>query len=218
MGRSLCRVAVFFDGGYFDEVSRYYKFQHSRRSRLNVMGVLEFIRHRVAEREGVAPHLCRIVDAHYFRGRFSTEAAAQAGKLEDERRFDEILMRAGIAQHYLPVDESRGRPIEKGIDVLLSLEAYDLVVHKSVDVLALVACDGDYVPLVRKLHGIGCRVAVLAWDFQYEYRNGDGEIRRKETRTSSELKNVCTYLFDMSDELGRVGPGQDQLIDGVFVV
>jgi len=162
----LIRIAVFFDGGYFDEVSRYYKLQHPRRSRLDVKGIQEFIRHKVAECEKCDVTHCRIVEAHYFRGRFSTDAAMWAGKLEDERRFDEILMRAGIVQHNLPLDETREPPTERGIDVWLSLEAFDLAVHKRFDVLAVIACDGDYVPLVRKLNGIGTRVMLLAWDFE----------------------------------------------------
>jgi hypothetical protein len=44
----LTRIAVFFDGGYFDEVSKYYKFNHTRHSRLSVQGVQSFIRREVA--------------------------------------------------------------------------------------------------------------------------------------------------------------------------
>lgn len=47
--------------------------------------------------------------------------------------------------------------------LLLSLEAYDLAVHKRYDILVLVASDGDYVPLVRKLNSIGIPVIVPQW-------------------------------------------------------
>ncbi len=212
----MIRISVFFDGGYFDEVSKFYKFQHQRGSRLNVNGMMEFIRHQVAEQEGVDPCYCQVVESHYFRGRFSTDSAIQAGKLEDERRFDEVLMRAGIIQHYLPIDETATRIIEKGIDVWLSLEAFDLAVHKQFEVLALIGCDGDYAPLVRKLNGLGVRVMVLAWDFSYEFE-WQGQRRRKETRTSAELIRVATYPVMMNDIIEDHARQRDPIINGMFV-
>lgn len=212
----LIRIAVFFDGGYFDEVSKYYKFQHPRGSRLNVNGILEFIRTHVAEKEEIDPCYCQIVESHYFRGRFSTDSAVQAGKLEDERRFDEVLMRAGIIQHYLPIDENAARIIERGIDVWLSLEAFDLAVHKPIEVFALIGCDGDYAPLVRKLNGLGTRVMVLAWDFSYEFE-WQGQRRRKETRTSSELIRTATYPVMMNAIIEDRNRQRDPVINGMFV-
>jgi len=212
----MIRIAVFFDGGYFNEVSNYYKFQHPRRSRLSVVGLQEFIRHQVAECEKVDVAYCQIVEAHYFRGRFPTDAAVDAGKLEDERRFDEVLMRAGVVQHYLPMNERAGRPIEKGIDVWLSLEAFDLAVHKHFDVVALIACDGDYVPLVRKLNGIGTHVMLLAWDFAYDYEY-QGQKRHKETRTSSELIKASTYPIMMETLIDDRSRRNDPIIDQLFV-
>ncbi|GIW89868.1 MAG: hypothetical protein KatS3mg109_0300 [Pirellulaceae bacterium] len=211
----MIRIAVFFDGDYFYEPSQYYKFGHKRQSRLDVSGIQEFIRHKVAECEKCDVAQCQIVEAHYFRGRFSTRAAERAGKLKDERRFDEILMRAGIVQHYLPIDETRERPTEKGIDVWLSLEAFDLAVHKRFDVVALLACDGDYVPLVRKLNGIGTRVMLLAWNFQYEVSEGDKK-RLRETRTSAELIKLASYPLKMDDIIG-LGFSDDPLVNGIFV-
>jgi hypothetical protein len=37
--RPIVRIAVFIDGGYFDEVSRYYKFRHPRGLRLSFAGL-----------------------------------------------------------------------------------------------------------------------------------------------------------------------------------
>jgi len=210
----MARIAVFIDGGYFDEVSKYYKFQHARGSRLNVRGVLEFIRQQVAEAEKIDQCYSQVVESHYFRGRFSTDSAVQAGKLEDERRFDEVLMRAGIASHYLPIDENNSR--EKGIDVWLSLEAFDLAIHKNFDVIVLIACDGDYVPLIHKLNGIGTRSMVLAWDFSYEFE-WQGQRRRKETRTSSELIRVSTYPVMMNAIIEDRSRRNDPVIKGMFV-
>lgn len=102
----------------------------------------------------------------------------------------------------------QAQPKEVGIDVWLALEAYDLAVHKKFDVLALVACDGDYVPLVRKLNSIGTRVVLLAWDFKTE---------RSETRTSQLLINECSYPIMMHEEIDNRARQRDPIIDGLFV-
>lgn len=211
--RQIIRVAVFYDGGYLNEVSNYYKFYHERGSRVSIHGIHRFIRQKVSEHEGTDERRVQVVEAHYFRGRFSAEAAEQAGKLKAERMFDDVLIRAGVIQHYLPVDERSFRPQEKGIDVWLSLEAFDLAVHKKLDVIALLGCDGDYVPLVRKLNGIGTRVMLLAWDFQYTMPDGT----QRETRTSRALINEATYplmMHDLVDELLKSG---DTSIDILFI-
>ncbi|MEZ4759144.1 MAG: NYN domain-containing protein [Flavobacteriales bacterium] len=43
--------------------------------------------------------------------------------------------------------------------------------HKRYDVVVLVASDSDHVPLVRKLHALGCKTMLLGWDFEFT----DGE-------------------------------------------
>ncbi len=192
----MIRTALFIDGGYFDVVNKFHMYEHPSQSPLNVEGLQEFVRVKAAEMEGLSSHsLCQIVESHYFRGRFSTDSAIQANKLEDDRRFDEQLIRSHVVQHYLPIDENRQK--EKGIDVWLALEAFDLAVHKRFDVLALVACDGDYVQLVRKLSGIGTRVMLLMWDFEYDYTDSKGNLRHHITRPSRALRQVTTYPIEM---------------------
>ncbi|MBN2380387.1 NYN domain-containing protein [candidate division WOR-3 bacterium] len=211
--RRTIRVAVFYDGGYLNEVSNYYKFYHERSSRVSIYGIHRFIRRKVSEHEGVEDRRVQIVEAHYFRGRFSAEAAEQAGKLKAERMFDDVLIRAGVVQHYLPVDERSYRPQEKGIDVWLSLEAFDLAVHKQLDVVALLGCDGDYVPLVRKLNGIGTRVMLLAWDFQYTMPDGT----QRETRTSRALINEVTYPLMMHELVNELADNGEEEVDELFI-
>ena len=41
--------------------------------------------------------------------------------------------------------------MEKGVDVSLALETLELAIFKQFNILVLIASDGDYVPLVRKL-------------------------------------------------------------------
>lgn len=211
--KGMVRVAVFYDGGYLNEVSNFYKFYHEKQSRVSIYGIHSFIRQQVSSFEGVDERRVQVVEAHYFRGRFSAEAADQAGKLKAERLFDDVLIRAGVVQHYLPVDERSFRPQEKGIDVWLSLEAFDLAVHKKLDVVALLACDGDYVPLVRKLNGIGTRVLLLAWDFKYTMPDGTD----RETRTSRALINEVTYPAMMQEIVDQAMEKKDGSVDILFI-
>ena len=208
----LVRIAVFYDGNYFSKVSDYYKYQHERKKRINLYGLHSFIRKQTAEKEKVDEKYCQIIEAHYFRGRFSAGAAKQAGKIESDRYFDDVLIGAGIIQHYYPLDETGSKPKERGIDVWLSLEAYDLAIHKRFDILALIACDGDYVPLVRKLNGISTRVMLLAWDFKYTW---EGE--NYETRTSQSLIDESSYPIMMNQLIDSRDHKNDAVINSLFL-
>jgi uncharacterized LabA/DUF88 family protein len=209
---------MFIDGGYFDEVSRYYKYIHSRKARISISGLQAFIAQKTSEVEKTEAHFCEVVESHYFRGRFSSEAAIAAGKLEEQAAFDDVLIRAGIVQHYMPLRSYRGKPQEMGIDVWLSLEAFDLAVHKRFDVLALVGCDPDYVPLIRKLAGIGTRTMLLAWDFQYEFTDPKThETRSKETRVGQALIDVATYPIMMTTLIDDRSLKDDKNIKGLFL-
>ena len=209
--QSLTRIGVFYDGGFFSHISNYYLYQHDRRARISISGLHQFIRSEVAKQEGVETKYCQIVDAHYFRGRLSAAQAKERGEdfLLHERRWDEILMREGVVTHYLPL----GPEGEKGIDVWLALEAFELAVYKRFSVSVLVAGDGDYVPLVRKLNTVGTRVMLLAWDFEYADPSG----RKYVTRTSQSLINEVTYPVVMSDEIESRGRKKDGAISGLFV-
>lgn len=193
----LIKIAVFYDGNYFYKVSNYYSYYHERRARISVSGLHEFIRHRVSEYEHAQVDLCQIVDAHYFKGRISAQEANNHA-LYNDRVFDDILIKEGVATHYSLLKTSpEGKWQEKGIDVWLALEAFEQVYNKRFDVLVLITCDGDYVPLVRKLNTLGTRVMLLSWDFQYVNNKGD----KKETRTSGDLLNVVNYPISMHEEI-----------------
>jgi len=185
----LLRIGVFYDGTYFQKASQYYRYQHERRSRLSIGGLHDFIRGTLAEKESVDARYCQIVDAHYFRGRISAAEARERDALYADRVIDDILMHEGVVTHYLPLQNGQ----EKGIDVWFALEAFELAMYKRFDVIALVAGDGDYVPLVRKLNTLGTRVLLVGFDYQYVR---DGETFN--SRTSSKLIEECTYPILLS--------------------
>lgn len=206
---SITRIGIFYDGNYFSHVSNYYQYFHRRKSRINIRGLHEFIRFKTAGGEGTEPRYCHIVEAHYFRGRQRAVEAEQRGLLLKERQFEDVLIREGIVTHYLPV----GPHGEKGIDVWLALEAFERAVFKRFDVVALVVCDGDFLPLVRKLSSLGTRVMLLGWDFRWIDQN---EVER-ETKTAQALMEEATYPVKMSDLIDDAASSADPLVSGLFM-
>jgi cold shock CspA family protein len=205
----LTRIGVFYDGNFFFHVSNYYHYNHERRARISIGGLHSFIRQKVGECEGTDARYCQIVDAHYFRGRLRAADADDRDLLFRERVFDDVLVREGVTTHYLPLT----REGEKGIDVWLALEAYELAIYKRFNVIVLVVSDGDFLPLVRKLNTIGTRVMVLGWDFRYVDQNGND----RETRTAQVLLDEVTYSIMMNSLIDDRSSQRDPLINGLFV-
>jgi uncharacterized LabA/DUF88 family protein/cold shock CspA family protein len=215
MQDKLVRIGVFYDGNYFLQVSNYYAYGHPRKKRLSVSGLHDFIKSQVADEEANDVRLCQIVDSHYFRGRLNaTEASQRGDTLYWDRVFDDILMSEGVTTHFLPVKTSHdGIMHEKGIDVWLALEAFELAFYKRFNVLVLIASDGDYVPLVRKLNTLGTRVMVLGWDFEYNNETGQKLI----TRTSQDLLEEVTYPVQMSQIIDDRVRQKEPIINNLFV-
>ncbi|WP_045687053.1 MULTISPECIES: NYN domain-containing protein [Hymenobacter] len=213
MNSPLIRIGVFYDGNYFLKISDYYYFQHDRKARISLEGLHEFIRHQVAEEEDVDVRLSQIIDSHFFRGRLSATEARDKDRLFHDRLLDDILMNLGITTHYMPLKTRDGRLQEKGIDVWLSLEALELSLHKSFDVVVLIAGDSDYVPLIKKLNTIGTRVMLLNWDFKYVDFKGENRV----TRASQQLLEQVTYPTQMHDIIDQGLSSGDEVIEGMFV-
>ncbi|HUH72954.1 MAG TPA: NYN domain-containing protein [Chitinophagales bacterium] len=216
MTNQLAKVGIFYDGNYFSRVSNYYNYEHTRKSRLSISGLHYFIRSYIAEKMKTDNRLVSIVEAHYFRGRFTTYEAKEANKLLSERLFDDVLMNEGIITHYLPLrTNDEGKKIEKGIDVAMSLDIYELSFLKKFDIVVLVVCDGDFAPLIRKLNSLGVKVMVLAWDFEFsDERTG----KTVSTTTSIELLKDCNYPVMMHEIIDNEANQNKSIINDLFVV
>ena len=236
----LTTVGVFYDGNYFNHVSTYYKYSHPRHARLSIAGLHRFIRAQIAGldteeekaarasapprplsfngRRGVRDETdrmrhCQIVDAHYFRGRLAALEAAAKDSLLNERLFEDVLMKEGVITHSLPLVRRRDQSLaEKGLDVWFALEAYEATLLKRYDVTVLVACDRDYLPLVRKLNALGTAVMVLGWDFTHTDEMGV----ERQTVTSIDLLAEAAYPLAMQ-EIVEAANAEDALINGLFV-
>lgn len=212
--KKITKIGVFYDGNFFLHISNYYNYVHDRQARISISGLHEFIRSQAAFLEETDIPLCQIVTAHYFRGRLNARDASQKGnKLYFDRIFDDILMMEGVTTHYLPVRGGNGYYQERGIDVWLALDAFEQAYFKHFDILVLIASDGDYVPLVRKLNSLGTRVMVLSWDF--EYTDDYGQLRV--TKTSQALMKEASYPILMHQLINDEDNQDDDLINALFV-
>ena len=209
-----CRIGVFYDGNFLLHASNYYNYIHPVKRRLSLGGLHNFIRHRVAEEEGIEPSKCQIAQAHYFRGRLNAAEAAQRGnQLYNDRVFDDILMSEGIQPHYLPLRNLQGKKEERGIDVWLSLEAYELAMTGRIDTVVLIVSDTDYTPLMRKLTGLGLRIMLLSWEFE----DVNDDSVKMVTKTSHELLSLATYPVAMHDVINYGVQQNNPLISEMFV-
>lgn len=210
----MTKIGVYYDGNYFLHVSNYYNYDHPRKRRLSVSGLHEFVVNQVAEIENEDVSRCRIVDAHYFRGRLSAQEAYQRGQvIYWDRVFDDILMSAGVITHYSPLKNINGRREEKGIDVSLALESYEQALHRKLDIVVLIASDGDYVPLIRKLNSLGTRVMILSWDFEFTSDNGNTMV----TRTAQDLLEEASYPIPMHEVIDNRLKRNDPIVNNIFV-
>ena len=109
------------------------------------------------------------------------------------------------------MNEDLTPPEETGIDVWLALEAYDLAVHKRFDILVLVAGHQDFVPLIRKVNGIGTQVMLLADGVKWT----DNQGKDRYIKTSPRLSNEASYRILLSDEIDAPDKN-DRVIDELF--
>ncbi|MDE6483547.1 MAG: NYN domain-containing protein [Rikenellaceae bacterium] len=208
------KIGVFYDGNFLLHTSNYYNYIHPQKRRLSIGGIHRFLRSHIASMDQISEALCSVVEAHYFRGRLNAAEASQRGnQLYNDRVFDDILMSEGVQTHYLPLRNLFGRKEERGVDVWLSLEAYELSIIRDLDIVVLVASDTDYVPLVRKLVGRGVRVFLMSWEFEYTNEDGNKVV----TRTSHELSNVATVTLPMHEIIEEGFAEENPVINGMFV-
>lgn len=216
MSSQITRIAVFYDGNYFSHVSNYYNYVHQRKSRISISGLHDYIRKQISLIEDNDESCCKIVDAHFFKGRVTAmEASERGNQLYFDRVFEDILTYEGVTTHYQTVKGNVStRSADKGLNLILALEALDRNWQRHFDVVVLIAADGDYAPLVNKLNGMGTRVMLLSWDF--EFTSDDG--KRMTTRTSNDLIKTSSYPLLMHDRIEEGIEDGDDIIQNLFVL
>jgi len=206
------RIGIYYDGHYFYKASNYYKFDHPRQARISIPGLHNFILNEVSARMNADIDSCKVVEAHYFRGR--TVKTGNEKAIVGERYFEDALTKEAVNLHYLPLVRGANNELkEKGIDVSLALDAYKKASAKAFDILTLIAGDGDYLPLVRELQAMGAPgvpvdVMLVSWDFECS----NGEI----TMTSQDLLEEVKYPIQMASVIDDRLNLKNPVILGLF--
>ncbi|WP_394613577.1 NYN domain-containing protein [Lentzea sp. JNUCC 0626] len=151
MGETV-RIGVFYDGTWFAYLSDFYATAHPRGARISLDGLHDAVRWYVHTETGRPLDECVVAEAHYVRGRIDTPAES----------FDRALAAAGITRHDLPLHNGK----EKGVDVLLALEAWDRAMTGPLQWVVLLTGDSDFAPLAQRLTGRGVHVIVPVVDIQ----------------------------------------------------
>ncbi|SMD19936.1 NYN domain-containing protein [Lentzea albidocapillata] len=144
------RIGVFYDGTWFAYLSDFYATAHPRGARVSLDGLHDALRWYVHTETGRPLDECVVAEAHYVRGRIDTPAES----------FDRVLAAAGITRHDLPLHNGK----EKGVDVLLALEAWDRATTVPLQWVVLLTGDSDFTPLAERLTARGVHVIVPVVD------------------------------------------------------
>jgi len=214
MKENLIRLGIFYDGNYLLHVSNYYNYFHERKSRISLHGLHKYIKYYVSSIEDIDTKYVTITESHYFKSRLSVkEVGNKQNQLFFDRLFDDVLMMENVVSHYHPVRNIQGIKMEKEIGINLALHAYEIASNNKIDLLVLVACDGDYVSLIKKINGLGIKVLLVSWDFEYT----DDQNYLRMTKTSQDLIEETTYHLALNEIIDDPANKGNSFVEGLFV-
>lgn len=191
--RETKKIGFFYDGNFVNKISDFYTFRHEIKSRISLKTIQEYVLNKISNQYTQSD--CRIVESHLYKSRLTAREAEEKDVLYGERVFDDACMYDGITTHYLPLKVQNNKKIEKGVDVWLALEAYEISLLKKLDCVVLVTNDINFRPLVKKLHTLGVNVVLLSWEIDWQSEN-DYFI----SKVSKDLMNECNQFIDLSNE------------------
>lgn len=198
------RVMVFYDGGYFKQGNIYFRYKENR-GWFSLPELHSVIEKYVAQKTKSSTDVTKVVAAHYYDGRTTTNVA-KADQLEKDRDFEMALIQAGIIPHFMPVSETAvpgavGEEIkyklaQKGVDVELAIDVLDFAHADRYDVAVLIAGDGDFVPLVRRITSLN-KNAVIAY---FEIEQWEDSLKRthRPTRVSRALLEAASWSLNFN--------------------
>lgn len=181
--KSFLRIGVFYDGSNFTYAQNH--FYHTRK-----LGWLEFtalhqlIENTMRDKEQGYNNY-KVVYAGWYQGLYHEKDATEKQLRQDRKRHIDML-HAGIEPKFMPMSETKG---EKGIDIIMAMDALQIGLEDKIDIAVLVTGDGDFVPLTRALMKNGIRV--MAAYFEYKDKNHHGFINER-------LLNACNYVLNIN--------------------
>lgn len=171
--RNKISVAIFYDGNYIGRLSKYYASNNIVNYRLNIDVLNRYIKQEVATIASDTLSEIFIASSHYYRNRHSApQAIHRKNQLFRDRIIDDILRTENIESHYSPYTNSSNKRDDSYICSWLSCDLLEEAIIKDFDLVVLVAGDGDYIPVVRKLQARGVEVLVVGWDLEMCTENG----------------------------------------------
>lgn len=154
-------IGVFIDGGYFAKINEGF----GGKRKVNLKGLLDFIREKIARDNGIERKHLYITESHYYRGRYRADDAKSKDLLYEERLFEDALIENDVIFHYKHLRTNpRGGVIEKGVDTWFALDTYELTLYRDFDFVVLISGDADHEMLARKLKALKTHVILLTWD------------------------------------------------------
>ena len=156
-------IGVFIDGGYFAKIDEGLARKHM--GKVNVKALFQYIPELIATQFSIDRKLLYITEAHYYRGRYRTDAAVQKNLLKSEREFEDTLIENDIIFHYKHLRPNpSGGVIEKGVDTWFALDTYELTLFRQFDYVVLISGDADHEMLARKLKALKTHTILMTWD------------------------------------------------------
>jgi uncharacterized LabA/DUF88 family protein len=196
---------VFYDGAYFRQGNIYFRYKE-KRGWMSLPELHSTFEKFVAKQTKADPDVTKVVAAHYYDGRTTTQAA-KPDQLEKERDFELSLVAAGLTPHYLPVRETPkagaagSEPqftlAQKGVDVNIAIDVLDLAHADRFDVAILVTGDEDFVPLVCRITSID-KHALLA-HFQIEPWTDEKGVSHRGTFVSRALQDASSWCLNFNN-------------------
>ncbi len=177
------KIGVFYDGSHFNYAQNF--FFHTRKlGWLSYQPFQQMIENIIREHEQGYNNY-KVVYAGWYQGSYHEKHATEAQLRTENKRFHD-RMHSGIETKSIPMSESIG---EKGIDIVMAIDALQTGLKGKIDVAVLVTADGDFVPLCRELMKNGIRVMAVYFEYKEKDRNN---------YVNERLLSACNYSLNVN--------------------
>lgn len=154
-------IGVFIDGGYYAKIKECF----AGTREVNLRALLDFIRRKISQDNGIDRKHLYVTECHYYMGRYRANEAKSKNLLYKERKFEDMLIENDVIFHYKHLrTDPKGGVIEKGVDTWFALETYEMTLFREFDFVVLISGDADHEMLARKLKALKTHVILLTWD------------------------------------------------------
>lgn len=139
------RVGMFIDGRFFEHTSNYYRRRHPIAHAITPSGFVRFVEHELRQILHEDAEVS-FLEKHFYIGIRRQEKAHLMARLQD----------SDIEPHTFPLSIKEDRTMkEMGVDVALATDACVAAATNELDVVVLVAGDGDLFPAIKKIRKLG---------------------------------------------------------------